>query len=443
MCDILFCFDTEDFTSNEAADAIRNLALLLESEDIRGNFCVVGLLARQLTAWGREDVKAALRSHEIQYHTYGHSLHPMINEYTDKADYLSARREFLLRESEGLVMLREHLGTERVFCAVPPGNSKSYAAMYGYAEWGIPAYCDTVLDDPDGGLYFCNALHMQYLISLESLFYDGSKTIPELLDWLRGRRRAILYTHPNRVLFEEFWDVVNYDKENLVPFGQWKPCRRESPERVAYYYDSFRTLIRAMKADGGFQFRTVGDIVAEEAAAPARAVRRSDCPNLLAALKDGLRPLRNPCPLSVAEVFAAAAAFFLDDKVDCFTPGPAYGFLEEPMGIDKPCVIPTAELWKAVSLVETGTFLPSWLWVGGVRLGPADALIAMLTALSEAVPPAEVHLMPRAQQLDLDRYPQLRDLRLRGTWRHSDAFEDRWLSDRLRLQAWTIRNVNG
>jgi hypothetical protein len=50
-------------------------------------------------------------------------------------------------------------------------------------------------------------------------------------------------------------------------------------------------------------------------------------------------------------------------------------------------------------------------------------------------------LTPRAQQIDLAPYPVLRDLQLRGTWRHNDAFQDAYLSDRLRWQAWTIRGV--
>ncbi|MCL1952830.1 MAG: hypothetical protein FWF60_08395, partial [Oscillospiraceae bacterium] len=95
MTEILFSFDTEDFTSCEAADAIRDLAELLRQEGIRGSFCVVGLLARQLSAWGREDVKRALTHHEIQFHSYGHTLHPLINEYTDREDYAAAREEFL------------------------------------------------------------------------------------------------------------------------------------------------------------------------------------------------------------------------------------------------------------------------------------------------------------------------------------------------------------
>ncbi|MPN08857.1 hypothetical protein SDC9_156143 [bioreactor metagenome] len=76
--EVLFFFDTEDFTSNRSADAIKGLADLMTSEGVTGHFAVVGLLARQLKAWQREDVIESLGPHIIGTHTYGHSLHPDI-----------------------------------------------------------------------------------------------------------------------------------------------------------------------------------------------------------------------------------------------------------------------------------------------------------------------------------------------------------------------------
>jgi hypothetical protein len=41
----------------------------------------------------------------------------------------------------------------------------------------------------------------------------------------------------------------------------------------------------------------------------------------------------------------------------------------------------------------------------------------------------------------LEVLPQLKDLSLRG-WVQSDDFEDRYLSDRLRYQSWTMRYLS-
>ena len=79
MTDIFFSFDTEDFTSSESADAIYTEAEILRKAGIRGCFCMVGLLCEQLVKWNRTDVIEALSHHEIDLHSYGHSLHPTIN----------------------------------------------------------------------------------------------------------------------------------------------------------------------------------------------------------------------------------------------------------------------------------------------------------------------------------------------------------------------------
>ena len=430
MTEVLFSFDTEDFTSNEAADAIRDLANLLREEGVRGNFCVVGLLARQLSAWGRDDVKEALSYHEIQFHSYGHTLHPLINEYTDLEDYSLARGEFLRREGEGLGLLREHLGVKEVYAACPPGQSFSYVAFYGYPEMGIPAYIDTVIDSPAGGLWFCNGLHMQYLVSLESIFYDNCMTIPQVMDWFRTRKRAVIYTHPNRVLFREFWDVLNYDKENLRPCGGWLPCKKEPPERVAHYYAELRRLIRAMKADGSFTFTTVSQVLEAERQKPRRVIRRTDIPGFREALRGQISPVGRFC---AADILQAAVHFLLTDE-DTFYPGKAYGFLYEPRGITAPVTVTAREVRALAKTLDFSTFLPPQIG----PLGPADFLAAALGILCGA---GEARLTPQPQQIDLDPYPKLRDLRLRGSWRHSDVFEDRWLSDRLRWQAWTLREL--
>ena len=207
MTDILFCFDTEDFTSCRAADAILRNAKLLEKHGIRGNFCVVGLVAKQLLNWKRFDVIDALKYHEIATHSYGHSLHPTINEYTIKR--ILKPREFIFKETKAPTK-SVLTGAEKLCAAVPPGNSKSYVAMYGYADMGIPAYCDTFADTADGaGVFFCNALHMEYFISLEELFYSHRHTQEEIIELLAKRKKAIIYNHPNIALFSEFWDKLN------------------------------------------------------------------------------------------------------------------------------------------------------------------------------------------------------------------------------------------
>ena len=74
MTNIIFSFDTEDFTCCRAADGILEVAEILREEGVRGCFNLVGLLADQLVAWGRTDVLESLKYHEVDFHSLNHSI---------------------------------------------------------------------------------------------------------------------------------------------------------------------------------------------------------------------------------------------------------------------------------------------------------------------------------------------------------------------------------
>ncbi len=67
--DVLIWFDTEDYLLPASDDAAKRLAELLSQRDIRATFKVVGEKARVLERRGRADVIAALRKHDIGYHS--------------------------------------------------------------------------------------------------------------------------------------------------------------------------------------------------------------------------------------------------------------------------------------------------------------------------------------------------------------------------------------
>ena len=47
--------------------------------------------------------------------------------------------------------------------------------------------------------------------------------------------------------------------------------------------------------------------------------------------------------------------------------------------------------------------------------------------------------MPGDFQIDMDQFPKMRDLNLRKMWIDLESFEDKYLSERGRLQSWTYR----
>ena len=436
MTEIIFSFDTEDFTSEPAADAILREAENLRSCGVRGCFCLVGLLARQLTAWGRTDVLEALRYHEIETHSYGHTLHPIINEYTDIADFEQARREVVRQESEALRLIRAATGTEKVYAAVPPGNQKSYAAMYAYSEMGIPIYADTFCDPPDGGgAYYCNIFHIEYAYCMEQDFFTGGeKEIRAVLDRLAERKRAVLYTHPNASMFAEWWDIVNYDKENLCAFGEWKPCKRRPQEQTERFFRNLGLLLRILKEDDRFRIVTYGDVAARLAGEKPRVLTPELLPSVRTCLREKFFPIGGDVSFSLSDIFLACRGFLCGETQHVC--GKVYGFLEQPFAAKQTFTVTAREMRESAGQISPDGFLPTKLTVGGKALGPADWLTAALDILCGA---EEAVISPKAQMPSLDVLPLVRDCSFKGTWRHSDTFADNYLSERLRLQAWTMR----
>ncbi len=436
MTDIIFSFDTEDFTSNTGADAILTEAEILRKHNIRGCFCLVGLLARQLAAWGRTDVIEALRHHEINLHTYGHSLHPMINEYTDTEDFYEARDEVIRQETEALRLIKEAVGTDKVYAAVPPGNSKSYAAMYAYSDMGIPIYADTYCDPEDGrGGWYCNIFHIAYVHSLESWLFDGTEDdLKEMLDSLAERKRAVIYTHPQASLFSEWWDIVNYDKENLCEFGKWKECRRRPIEQSEKFYKNFDLLLTMIENDSRFRIRTYSDIAKENAEKPARILTKDIMPSIREKLRSDFFPVTEPDSFCLSDIFLACRDMLLG--AESHVCGKVYGFLSQPYACGESFKLTAKEIIESAESINANAFLPEKITVGDRELGPADWLMA---ALDIVCGESEAYVSPKKQLPCLDILKEVRDCSFRGTWRHSDSFQDRYLSDRLRLQCWTMR----
>lgn len=433
--DIIFSFDTEDFTSNDAADAIYREAEILREEGIKGGFCVVGLVAGQLMAWGRDDVRNALQHHDILSHTYSHSVHPTLHEITDIEDFDTAYLVIEKQEKECLELIKACWPHKEILGACPPGNQKNYVAMYAYADMGLPIYTDTVCDTPKGqGAYYCNIYHTQYTFGMESFFHDSSdEYMKKTLDELASHKRVICFTHPNAAMFSEFWDSVNYFKKNDCEFGNWKPCKRRPVEETEKYYNSLKRFIKLIKADNRFNITSFSELKGNLAAKKERVIKKDDIPFIKNELEKNFAPIDNPS-CSISDIFLAVCDFLKGENEH--TCGMVYGFLDTPCSVDKEIIVTADEIILASASINTQRFLPAKITVGKHTIGPADFLFAALDVLCGA---HEATIAPKAQLPSLDMMPRLRDVNFKGGWIQSDDFEDKYISKRLRLQCWTMR----
>lgn len=432
--EVMFFFDTEDFTSERSAEAILREAEICTAAGVTGHFAVVGLVAKQLKAWGRQDIIDALKPHIIGTHTYGHTLHPDICEQSDSESFEEAYQNVAFYEDQGLALIQENLNPERVLFACPPGNSKSYASMYYYADRDIPFYCDTVVhDERSTPLHYCNQEHISYFRSMEGVFFGYDVDVDGLLEQIYAKKdRAIVYTHPNVAVKTEFWDVLNYEKTNLREYGDWIEAPERDPEQTQLFYDKMAELLTKLKQDDRFILTDLNAIFAR------RKSRVTLTKAMLPAIREHLRrelaPVREPS-YSVADIFYAVVDM-LNGKEE-HVPGCVYGFLSAPTGVDEPCTVTAAGLRQAAKSVRTNTFIPNTIEVECKPIGPADFLMAALDVLIDGT--ETVQIQPKPQLVSIDGLEELKSFQLKGTWMHSDELQDNYLSDRLRLQCWTLR----
>lgn len=437
--EVLFFFDTEDFTSETCADATLHLANILTEEGVIGHFAVVGLLAEQFTNWGRQDVVEALRPHIMGSHTYGHTLHPDIVEMSEGEDYEVAYKRVMEKESAAVEMIKKHLDTDEILFAAPPGDSKSYVAMYCYHELRIPFYCDTVVHDERNTLVdYCGIKQIAYTDSLENMFlYDKPREDSDILDSLAPHDRVIVYTHPNITVKKEFWDSLNYAHANLREYGDWVEAEDRSPKEIQYLRDRFRGLIHAIKKDERFEITDLRKINERLNARPIRTIVPADLPKIRFSLNTRFYPPEDGA-YSVAEIFQACVEFINGSERFAPSAHTIHGFLYVPQGITIPATVSRKDILEAARTIDLKSFIPSTITVGGQSIGPADFLFAMLEILT--TDHEIVELVPREQCVMMPEFEELCDFHMDGdSWMHSYDFHDEYVSDRLRLQSWTLR----
>ena len=449
---IMFLFDTEDYTCDRSNDAIRDIANMLKSEGVRGNFNIVGFLATRILELGRDDVVEALKYHVIGSQTLYHSRHPDIAELGDDPDYRRAYRRTMAEEAKALGMLDAAFGENRTCFWCPPGNCVSLVAMDVYSDLGVPISCgcgmtvakgsiyDGGLVRPGnevGGLWYFNQYHAPYSLDfhLESMLPRKGVPCPDyakVKDRLAKYDILCLYMHPHMAVKTRHWDGLNYRKGNLVKWREWIEAPDRDPADTQEYYARFRAFIRSLKADDRFEITDVERL--RDSFKPRREMTVKDIPSVRAALAKELTAIRRPS-WSVADAFQAAVLFLRGEK--SYKPGKVYGFLRPPRGVSAATEVSAADLREAAGKVDLSTFLPPAIDVGGTSIGPADFLMAALEILETGA--ERVTVVPREQLGSFDMVPGIVKMKLSGKWVHTPEFKDEYLSDRLRLQLWTLR----
>ena len=245
MVDVIFSFDIEDYVNKTGVEGISRAINLLNKYGVVGCFNVVARFAMALEHWERHDVIQALKDHQISTHSFDHSYHPTICEYTDIDDFYTALDIFLKKEDKALNILKAIFDKDYIYSACPPGLSTSYVTYYGYRKLGIPAYLGGFITDANRlrPVHFCNILSVCCGWNLErNLFNMDKEQIKKALYEITDKKELLIFGHhPAMAYLGEFYDELNYMGENTHP-DNWKESKRRSEAEIEKFYENFVQL---------------------------------------------------------------------------------------------------------------------------------------------------------------------------------------------------------
>jgi len=458
-------FDTEDYILPQDDGAAKQLAEMLTALGVRATFKVVGEKARVLESRGRRDVIAALKRHDIGYHSNTHSQQPTIAVYLQNAGWDDGRAEFYRRESPGA------RDVKRIFGMKPsaygqPGSAWAPQAYPALRDMGIDMYLDEAdhvgIDDQPfyyGGML--NVFKMRSNLARMELsggesLEKGKARFTQAYERLRTRGGGTIsiYYHPNEWVQTEFWDAVNFSRGANPPRSAWKAPGTRPPGETEQAFRDFEAYVRFMKAQPGVRFVTATDLKSiYRDTAIGRHFNQDDLRRMAAAVHAGITfQTSGDYALSAADQFAlltTAVAGFAARGLPltaglAYLDGPAREY-SAPNG-GKPS---SSFAWEpfARSVLDTSVFcqathrVPDEIWVGTDSIAPADYLAMLATVVQEISKsgraPAQV---PRVTgRFIADRFVAEDSPALWGWVIFPEGFHAPRIMELARLQAWTLK----
>jgi hypothetical protein len=474
---VILWFDTEDYLLPADDDATKRLAEMLTDRGIRATFKLVGEKARVLERRGRHDVIAALKKHDIGYHSDFHSVHPTPAEYLADCGLLDGMSEFIRREGAGAADVRRIFGVETLSCYGQPGSSWGPQTMAALAQIGVaPHGVQCYVDEGDHvGLkgypfWYCNTLvvynmrdnYTRMELHNPRALDPAKQKVSSIVDRLQskdGGGLISIFYHPCEWVHVEFWDGVNFRRGANPPREEWKPPPGRSPEETEGAFQRFAQYIDYIRSLPDLRFVTAADLpLVYPDRARDKGTTETDVRELaerVSQQKEGLdfQPVGDAV-YSLADQFE-----ILSHAVDALLQGrqPVYPIRTKGLlGPDAPPpggkvggLIRSAQLRQTardvLNFVTTERRVPARVFLGPEAIPPSDWLVMLaqiyrhyqtggtLPHQGLSLPASHLELLP-------EKHVAKDTAGLFGGWViHKEDFRAPKILDVARLQAWTLK----
>jgi hypothetical protein len=401
-----FWFDTEDFITPEADDALYLLLVMLKERNIPTTFKLVAEKARMLERRNRYDIIGLLRScdnFEIGYHTDMHSAHPTTSEYCEEMGFEEGRAAFYARENPGRLDVERIIG-KKCICYGQPGNSWSPQAFPALLQMDIKLYmdCHDVIGGWNkepywfGGLlnylnvpYYRMDLTPDYAANMQkareefkSRFADNSKADKNMKDMFIN-----VFYHPCEFSCTEFYDL-NFARGKNPARENWKPANLRPADEMRGLVDNLGDYLDFM-LEQGVKIISMADLLKMESAIN-HINKNCEIPEdlmneLVERASNGLVDYLKygNYSISAVEKLSLLARKYLNKPLTCsFAYGPEKDFKSTAEYAD------AEELAKAVyHFFENNknnkiAALPDYFNVSGEKISPLDAAVILAQAIS-------------------------------------------------------------
>ncbi|HEX4951582.1 MAG TPA: polysaccharide deacetylase family protein [Blastocatellia bacterium] len=455
-------FDTEDYILPQSDDAAKRLAEMLTRLGIKATFKVVGEKARVLEQRGRKDVIAALKKHEIGYHSNYHSMHPTPAEYLQNTDWDEGVAEFYRREISGVQDIQRIFG-QTPSCYGQPGSSwgpQSYPALQ---KMGINIYLDEAdhvgIDDQPfyyGGML--NIFKMRSNVVRMDLFGEnnlekGKAKFLAAYEKLKakGGGTISIYYHPCEWVHQEFWDGVNFSRGANPPRNEWKLPKTRTGEETEKAFRDFEEYVKFIKVQKGVRYVTANEL-------KELYPERTFLPRITGDFRTSIsEAVQNEIAfvqtggviLSAAETFSLLTklfqAMYLDDRGPVRPEsllGPTRAFVYDAAH-PRPTKVSGAAFAQAVrdvaAFCQHQGRVPNEVWIGSKSISPQDylATLGLYTRKLLDRLPAEIEIV--AGKFTADKYVANDDPKIFNWVIHPEGFHAPKLMELAKLQAWTLK----
>jgi hypothetical protein len=458
---VILWFDTEDYILPASDDAALRVADFLTKQGIRGTFKVVGEKARTLEKRKRLDVIAALKKHEIGYHSDFHSVQPTPAMYLSNLDWDEGVEEFIRKEGPGRDDVERIFGTPPT-CYGQPGSSwgpQSYAAL---AKWNM-FYLDSGrhVDLDAKPCYYAGVLNLYRLQHTIRADLNKPEELEKANERFADARRSLLKEgggivstvyHPCEWVHKQFWDGVNFSKGANPPREKWvlPPQKTEAESKLSYRI--FADYVAFMQ-----RFEDVEFITASQAAklyadkARSRKFNLTDLAKIAKSVGAEINFQKHEdWTLSAAEVFellnryvaAKAQKKDVSELTLAFSPlGPTskLATLEEKHTTDESQFLRTSI--DVAEYLSKHRLLPGAVWLGSTAVPPEAYLRSLAQVATTLLAKEKISekIVIEPTKVLPSKYVSADDPKLWGWVIFPPGFKAPHMMDVAKRQAWTLK----